>query len=66
MLSSSEQIKVSKTLDVESVERHIAGLWVKTSGVSAQQQGAVMRARVANLMIFTRTGTPLSCTGRGK
>jgi len=59
MLSSSEQIKVSKTLDVESVERQIAGLWVKTAGVSSQQQGAVMRARVANLMIFTPTAAKL-------
>jgi glucose-6-phosphate dehydrogenase assembly protein OpcA len=56
---SSEQIKVAKTLDVESVERQIAALWVKTSGVSAQQQGAVMRARVANLMIFTRSAAKL-------
>jgi len=53
MLSSSEQIKVSKTLDVESVERQLAALWVKTAGVGSQQEGAVMRARVANLMIFT-------------
>ena len=59
MLSSSEQIKVSKTLDVESVERQIAALWVKTAGVSAQQEGAVMRARVANLMIFTITAAKL-------
>jgi glucose-6-phosphate dehydrogenase assembly protein OpcA len=59
MLSSSEQIKVSKTLDVEAVERQIAALWVKTAGVSAQQEGAVMRARVANLMIFTSTAAKL-------
>ena len=59
MLSSFEQIKVPKTLDVESVERQIAALWVKTAGVSAQQEGAVMRARVANLMIFTRIAAKL-------
>src|SRR6266496_112209 len=56
MLSSHKQIQVPKTLDVEAIERELATLWVKTSqDVTDQQENAVMRARVANLMIFVPT-----------
>jgi glucose-6-phosphate dehydrogenase assembly protein OpcA len=53
MLSSPKQIQVPKTLDVESIERELAMLWVKTAqNADDQQEGAVLRARVANLMVF--------------
>ncbi len=55
MLSSPspKQIQVPKTLDVESIERELAMLWVKTAqDADDQQEGAVLRARVANLMVF--------------
>ena len=53
MLSSPKQIQVPKTLDVESIERELAMLWVKTAqDADDQQEGAVLRARVANLLVF--------------
>ena len=53
MLSAPRQIQVPKTLDVESIERELAMLWVKTAqDADDQQEGAVLRARVANLMVF--------------
>jgi len=56
MLSLPKQINVPKTLDVEAIERELALLWVQTAqDVNFQQEGAVMRARVANLMIFSPT-----------
>jgi glucose-6-phosphate dehydrogenase assembly protein OpcA len=53
MISSPKQIQVPKTLDVESIERELAMLWVKTAqDPDDQQEGAVLRARVANLLVF--------------
>lgn len=52
MLSSHQQIKVLQSLDVEAVERELARLWTKTTqSAFAEQEMAVMRARVANLII---------------
>lgn len=46
-----QQIPVPKTLDVEVVERQLAELWQETSGESDDDM-AVLRARVANLLVF--------------
>lgn len=47
------QIQVEKTLDVEVVERQLAELWQQTAGASHNEDdAAVLRARVANLLVF--------------
>jgi len=46
-----QQIPVPKTLDVEVVERQLAALWKETAGES-DDDAAVLRARVANLLVF--------------
>lgn len=53
MEADSKQIHVPKTLDVEAVERVLAGLWQQTPG-GEQEEGeeAIMRARAADLMVF--------------
>jgi|GEM_PF-811103 len=47
------QIQVDKILDVEVVERQLTELWKQTSGgAAADDDFAVLRARVANLLVF--------------
>ncbi len=47
------QIQVEKTLDVEVVERQLAELWQQTAGApDTDDDAAVLRARVANLLVF--------------
>ena len=47
------QIQLEKTLDVEVVERQLAELWKQTSGErDSDVDTAVLRARVANLLVF--------------
>ena len=46
-----QQIPVPKTLDVEVVERQLAELWQETAG-DTDDEVAVLRARVANLLVF--------------
>jgi glucose-6-phosphate dehydrogenase assembly protein OpcA len=46
------QIRLEKTLDVEVVEGQLAELWKQISGASAEAEAAVLRARVANLLVF--------------
>jgi glucose-6-phosphate dehydrogenase assembly protein OpcA len=47
------QIQVEKTLDVEVVERHLAALWTDSArDPNADTEAAVLRARVANLLVF--------------
>ncbi|MEK6283468.1 MAG: glucose-6-phosphate dehydrogenase assembly protein OpcA [Acidobacteriota bacterium] len=50
-LKTVQQIPVPKTLDVEVVERQLAELWQETAGDS-DEDVAVLRARVANLLVF--------------
>jgi glucose-6-phosphate dehydrogenase assembly protein OpcA len=48
-------IEVEKTLDVAAVERQLAELWLQTSGASdSDDDEAVLRARVANLLVFVQ------------
>ena len=49
-------IQIEKTLDVEVVERQLAELWKQTSGErDVDDEAAVLRARVANLLVFVST-----------
>ena len=50
------QIQIEKTLDVEVVERQLAELWKQTSGGrEMDDEAAVLRTRVANLLVFVST-----------
>ena len=47
------QIQLGKTLDVEIVEQHLAALWQDTArDPKTDVDAAVLRARVANLLVF--------------
>jgi glucose-6-phosphate dehydrogenase assembly protein OpcA len=47
------QIQIEKTLDVDEVERQLAELWKQSSGNNdVDHEAAVLRARVANLLVF--------------
>ena len=48
-----QQIEVPQVLDVEAVERELAVLWKNSVEPEPDDGGAVMRARVANMVIFT-------------
>ena len=48
-----QQIQVPKVLDIEAVERELAVLWTNCVDQQTDEAGAVMRARVANLMVIT-------------
>lgn len=55
------QIELEKTLDVEAVERQLAELWKQTGGErDANNDAAVLRARVANLLVFVRSDVALA------
>jgi glucose-6-phosphate dehydrogenase assembly protein OpcA len=50
------QIQLGKTLDVEVVEGQLAELWKQITGeAKSEEDVAVMRARVANLLVFVTT-----------
>jgi glucose-6-phosphate dehydrogenase assembly protein OpcA len=56
-----QQIQIGKTLDVEIVERQLAELWKQTAGDrDADEEAAVLRARVANLLVFVPSETMLN------
>ncbi len=46
-----QQIELGKTLDVEFVESRLAEMWQQSAG-DADDEAALLRARVANLLIF--------------
>jgi glucose-6-phosphate dehydrogenase assembly protein OpcA len=49
-------VQIEKTLDVEVVERQLAELWEQTSGNrDVDDEAVVLRARVANLLVFVAT-----------
>lgn len=50
--SNAQQLPVAATLDVQAVERALNELWMQNAGASdADEEGAVLRARVLNLMV---------------
>jgi len=54
------QIQLEKTLDVEVVERQLAELWQETAhDPSADAETAVLRARVANLLVYVSNDAAL-------
>ena len=54
MIFLSKQIEVPETLDVELIERELTALWMQTArGLGVGQEGAVWRARAANVVIFS-------------
>jgi glucose-6-phosphate dehydrogenase assembly protein OpcA len=54
------QIQLEKTLDVEVVERQLAELWQETAhDPNADAGTAVLRARVANLLVFVSNDAAL-------
>jgi glucose-6-phosphate dehydrogenase assembly protein OpcA len=55
------QIQLEKTLDVEVVEGQLAELWKQLAGDSESEDDvAVMRARVANLLVFVTNDSLLN------
>jgi len=58
---TTQQLQVPKTLDVEVIERQLLQLWRDSAeGPREEGTGAVMRARVANVIIFTASDANLS------
>ena len=53
------QIELGKTLDIEVVERQLAELWLQTAGSDENDDAAVLRARVANLLVFVTSESEL-------
>lgn len=54
------QIQLEKTLDVEVVERQLAELWQETArDPNADAETAVLRARVANLLVYVSNDAAL-------
>ena len=59
------QIQVDKPLDVEVVEEQLAELWKQTAGArDPDDEAAVLRARVANLLVFVETDPVLLKSAR--
>lgn len=55
-----QQIQLENTLNVEVVERQLAELWKQTTGErDADSDSAVLRARVANLLVFVANDASL-------
>ncbi len=52
--TTSQQVRVSTTLDVQAVERELGRLWMENavSQGPLDEEGAVMRARVLNLLVY--------------
>lgn len=51
--SHQRQIPIAATLDVQAVERELNELWMQSAGASGvDEEGAVLRARVLNLMVY--------------
>lgn len=58
--SVPQQIRVSATLDVQSVEHELGELWKQNTGeANIEEDGAVMRARVLNLLVYVSSAASL-------
>jgi len=58
--SVPQQIRVSATLDVQSVEHELGELWKQNTGeANVEEDGAVMRARVLNLLVYVSSAASL-------
>ncbi len=52
-------IELEKTFDVAAVEKKLAELWAKNTGNLEDDDAAVLRSRVANLLIFVSNASAL-------
>jgi glucose-6-phosphate dehydrogenase assembly protein OpcA len=51
--SHQRQIPLAASLDVQAVERELNELWMQSAGASSvDEEGAMLRARVLNLMVY--------------
>lgn len=63
MSTTPKQIQITKTLDVEVVERVLAELWQETGqGPQLETDEAILRSRAANLMVFATSEASLQET----
>ncbi|MCA1558075.1 MAG: glucose-6-phosphate dehydrogenase assembly protein OpcA, partial [Acidobacteria bacterium] len=54
-------VRVAETLDVQAVERELSRLWAESAGAQGEdEETAVMRARVMNLLVYVSSDTALS------
>ena len=59
--SNAQRIPLAVTLDVQSVERQLNELWMQSAGASADtDDGAMLRARVLNLMVYLTSENALA------
>jgi glucose-6-phosphate dehydrogenase assembly protein OpcA len=59
--TAPREVRVPETLDVQSVERELSQLWMENAGSAAHdEEGAVMRARVLNLLVYVSSDEALS------
>lgn len=59
MQTTPQQVRVPATLDVEAIERELNRLWANQAGTSSEE-GAVIRARVLNLMVYVSSSQALA------
>jgi glucose-6-phosphate dehydrogenase assembly protein OpcA len=50
--SNTQRIPVEATLDVQAVERELNELWMQNAGAGKDEESAMLRARVLNLMVY--------------
>jgi glucose-6-phosphate dehydrogenase assembly protein OpcA len=51
--TKAQQISIEATLDVQAIERELNELWMQNAGASEMdEEGAMLRARVLNLMVY--------------
>ena len=56
----TQQVPGEATLDVQSVERQLNDLWMQNAGaIDVEDDGAMLRARVLNLMVYLTAETAL-------
>jgi glucose-6-phosphate dehydrogenase assembly protein OpcA len=54
------QVPIEATLDVQGVERQLNELWMQNAGAAeGSEEGAMLRARVLNLMVYLTDGDAL-------
>ncbi|HEX8746337.1 MAG TPA: glucose-6-phosphate dehydrogenase assembly protein OpcA [Pyrinomonadaceae bacterium] len=54
-------VQLAETLDVQAVERELSRLWMENAGGAgaSDEEGALMRARVLNLLVYVATNEAL-------
>jgi glucose-6-phosphate dehydrogenase assembly protein OpcA len=57
--TTPQQVAVAETLDVQAVERELNRLWMENAGLR-DEETAVMRARVLNLLVYVSSDEALS------